>query len=146
MSDNEELIEQYLEKPYWVIDFLPKQVPENSRGQYFNIESFYMSEPQYGLLLQKFVHILTKLNCYEDFCVRSSSGEWVTNPDPQALETWVMERKPLFLLMRSQDAMLAINGDDLYITLYNPKEELLQLVRPLAASEGLFVWKPANQG
>lgn len=145
MSDNEELIDKYLEKPYWVIDFLPKQVPENSRGQYFSIENYYLGEPQYGLLLQKFVHILTKLNCYEDFLVFHSSGEWVNNPAPQTLEKWVKGRKPLFVLMESQDTLLAINGDDLYITLYNPNEEVLQLVSPMAASEGLFLWKPTSQ-
>ena len=25
-------IDDYLEKPYWLIDILPKQVPANSRG------------------------------------------------------------------------------------------------------------------
>ena len=36
------MIEEYLEKPYWVIDILPKQVPADSRGQYFEIEEYYL--------------------------------------------------------------------------------------------------------
>ena len=34
-------IEEYLNKPYWVIDILPKQVPADSKGQYFRIEKYY---------------------------------------------------------------------------------------------------------
>ena len=32
------MIETLLNKPYWVIDILPEQVPEDSAGQYFAIE------------------------------------------------------------------------------------------------------------
>ena len=28
-------IEEYLNKPYWVIDILPKQVSADGKGQYF---------------------------------------------------------------------------------------------------------------
>ena len=39
-------IEEYLNKPYWVIDILPKQVPADGRGQYFRIEKFFLEHPQ----------------------------------------------------------------------------------------------------
>ena len=29
---------ELLEKPYWVVDILPKQVPKDSAGQYFKLE------------------------------------------------------------------------------------------------------------
>ena len=38
-------IEDYLEKTYWVIDPLPRQVPAHSRGQYFRIEEHFRSRP-----------------------------------------------------------------------------------------------------
>ena len=57
------MIDHYLEKPYWVIDILPKQVPANSRGQYFKIEKFFLSQPQYDIIGKKFINILMKLNC-----------------------------------------------------------------------------------
>jgi hypothetical protein len=41
--------------------------------------------------------------------------------------------------------MIALDSNDHYMTLYNPEEELLELVRSLAISEGLFVWKPKHQ-
>ena len=39
-------IEEYLNKPYWVIDILPKQVPADSKGQYFKIEKYFLEHPQ----------------------------------------------------------------------------------------------------
>ena len=38
--------------------------------------------------------------------------------------------------------MVTFSGDDHYMTLYNPDAEMLDLVRQLAAAEGLFVWAP----
>ena len=39
------MIETLLRKPYWVIDILPGQVPEDSAGQYFAIEKYYLRQP-----------------------------------------------------------------------------------------------------
>jgi hypothetical protein len=58
------------------------------------------------------------------------------------VEQWLLERKPLLVFIEASDALLTINGDDIYMTVYNPDEALLQLLRPLAAAEGLFLWKP----
>ena len=33
-------IDDYLEKPYWVVDILPRQVPPNANGQFFRIEDY----------------------------------------------------------------------------------------------------------
>ena len=40
------MIERYLEMPYWLIDILPKRVPEKDRGQYFSIEEYFLEHPQ----------------------------------------------------------------------------------------------------
>ena len=37
-------IEELLEKPYWIIDILPKQVPKDSPGKYFTVEDFFLKE------------------------------------------------------------------------------------------------------
>ncbi len=64
--NQEEKIDDYLNKPYWVIDLLPEQVPTNSRGQYFKIEQYFLQASQMDILCRKFAHILMKLNCYDD--------------------------------------------------------------------------------
>ncbi|MCR5310024.1 MAG: hypothetical protein K6E32_01250 [Lachnospiraceae bacterium] len=69
-----------LEKPYWILDILPKQVPKDSPGQYFAIEDFFLKEQ------------LTEI-----------------------------KKK--------------------HMTVFNPDEELLGLIREISSSEGLFVWK-----
>ena len=38
--------------------------------------------------------------------------------------------------------MVILNGDDLYLSVYDPDLQLRQLLGQLAASEGLFLWKP----
>ena len=40
------------------------------------------------------------------------------------------------------DALFAFAGAEHYLTLYEPDYELLNLVRQLAPSEGLYVWSP----
>ena len=51
-------IEEYLNKPYWVIDILPKQVPADGRGQYFKIEEYYLEHPQIDDIYRRFTNIL----------------------------------------------------------------------------------------
>lgn len=37
--------------------------------------------------------------------------------------------------------MITVNGDYLYMSLYNPNDQLMNLIEKLAGAEGLFVWK-----
>ena len=77
----------------------------------------------------------------------STDGEtWILNESPEGLarrfEESVASHSPLFILIQPGDAMVTFSGDDHYMTLYNPDEELLELVRQCAQAEGLFVWGP----
>ena len=36
-------IDELIEKSYWVVDLLPKQVPNNSEGQYFKVVKYYLN-------------------------------------------------------------------------------------------------------
>lgn len=140
------LIESYLEKPYWVIDILPKQVPENSRGQYFAIERHYSEHPRIDAIYQRFADILLKLNCYEDFDVSSDGEQWLRNPEPKVLEAMVskcmFQLNMLYIFLPAADAMVIISGDDTNMTVYNPSDTTLELLNSLVSSEGLFIWKP----
>ena len=57
-------IEMIMERPYWIIYILPKRVPENSDGQYFKVEQYYLAEPHITVLREKFLEIILKLSCY----------------------------------------------------------------------------------
>ena len=62
----EDRIEPYFERPYWVVDILPVQVPAHSPGQYFAVEEYYLQEPRLSALRRKYLELLLKLNCYFD--------------------------------------------------------------------------------
>ena len=138
-------IEEYLNKPYWVIDILPKQVPAEGRGQYFKIEKYYLEHPQIDIIYRKFSNILLKLNCYEDIDVSHDGEEWMTNPAPHELEAALLkcmaDKQMLYIILKSADVLITVSGDDTYMTVYNPTEEVLELIGSLASSEGLFLWR-----
>ena len=41
--------------------------------------------------------------------------------------------------------MLVSEPDETYMTLFNPDNETLELVKMISAGEGLFVWKPEEK-
>ena len=138
-------IEEYLERPYWVIDMLPKQVPADSKGQYFEIEKYYREHPQIDNIYRKFTNILLKLNCYEDIDGSHDGDEWITNPAPHELKAALLkcmaDKQMFYIILKSADVLITVNGDDTYMTVYNPREEMTELIRSLAGSEGLFLWR-----
>ena len=104
---------ELLEKPYWVVDILPKQVPKDSAGQYFKVEQYFLKRRP--ALCEKFVSVLLKLNCYLDMEVSEDGESWT---------------------------LIVIDWDSTNMTLYNSSEMLLELVRELVVPEGLYLWKP----
>ena len=136
-------IEKLLSEPYWIVDILPKQVPANAGGQYFTIEKYFLSPPHIDAIHHKFVNVILKLNCYDDILVFQVNNEsWVENPAPDDLEQIVLERKPLFVILKQSQTMLSITGDDHNMTVYGPNDETLALMSTIASSEGLYIWKP----
>ena len=137
-------IESLLEKPYWLIDVLPKQVPAGSAGQYFKAEQYFLS--WLDEISWKFARILIRLNCYYDLQMSTDGETWILNESPEDLarrfEESAASHTPLSILIGSDEALVTFSGDDHYLTLYNPDEELLELVRQCAQAEGLFVWGP----
>ena len=85
-------IDELLERPYWVVDPLPEQVPEGGRGQFFAVERLYLLPPRYEELRRRFADILLKLNCYYDFTVvRDEADAGAVNPAPEELVHWVVD-------------------------------------------------------
>ena len=125
-------IEELLEKPYWIIDILPKQVPKDSPGQYFAIEDFFLKE-QLTEIKKKHIDVILKLNCYVDISI---DGE--KNPAPERIRDIMMERYVYIML---GDSMVLSEPDDTHMTVFNPDKELMDLIREISSSEGLFVWK-----
>ena len=129
-------IDELLKTPYWIIDILPKRVPKHSPGQYFAIEDYFLKD-HLTEIKQKHINLVLKLNCYLDISVENA-----INPAPSQIEKTMNEQYVYILL---EDSMILSEPDDTYLTLYNPDEQLLELVTDLATSEGLFVWKGAKK-
>ena len=141
------MIEALLNKPYWVIDILPEQVPEGSAGQYFAIEQYYLQQPGITDIHHRFTDILLKLNCYSDFLVCSSDQEQqICNLEPEKLAFWInTEQKDLQIVLAGEDALITLNHNDTYMTIYNPSEVLINRLRNLALAHGLFLWQPHQE-
>ena len=136
--------EQLLEAPYWVIDMLPRQVPQDGAGQYFAVERYYLEGTQHVRLCRQFADLLLKLNCYHDMLV-CRDEEWIRNPEPAALVAWLtdaLRHGHLCALIDDGDALITASGGDTHLTLYNPSPALLELARQLAVASGLFLWQP----
>ena len=124
--------DEIMDKPYWIIDILPGRVPENSPGQYFRIEKYWM-ENQMAEIRQKKFSLILKLNCYMQISI---DGE--INPTPEKIRNRIKETG---VSVRIGDAMIVSEKDDIYMTLFNPDKPLLAMIRKIASGEGLFVWK-----
>ena len=137
-------MEELLQKPYWVVDFLPRQVPAKSGGQFFAVEEYYLRSP----LRRRFAEVLLKLNCYYEARVCEPETEkWQVNPPPERLFAWIAENeKDLCVLLPAEDTLITVNRDDLYMTVYGPSRDVLELLRPLSAAAGLFLWQPPQEG
>ena len=130
-------IEELLNTPYWIIDILPKQVPAGSAGQYFAIEK-YLRETQLSDIKKKHVNLILKLNCYKDI---SLDEDKEINISPEKIADAIYKQ---YVNIMVDDAMIVSEPEDTYLTIYNPDEDLLTLMKELASGEGMFVWKNDN--
>ena len=126
-------IEELLNQPYWIIDILPYQVPKDSPGQYFAVDS-YIREKQLSEIKERHINLILKLNCYMDITVEEE-----LNPPPKKTAEIMKSR---YVYIMAGDGMILSEPDDTHMTVFNPDEELLKLLKLLASSEGLFLWKP----
>ena len=143
--NSDKVTECLLEKPYWVIDFLPMQVPMDSRGQFFAVERYHLTAERHARLCRQFADVMLGLNCYHDLTVNNSDGDWVKNPEPTTLVTWLneaMQNGNLSVLIDDDKALITASGGDTNLTVYNPPEGLLHLLRLLSAAAGLHLWRP----
>ncbi len=146
--DYDEITERLLQTPYWVIDFLPMQVPQEGRGQYFAVEQYYLTGERHERLCRRFADVVLGLNCYHDLSVNRGGGDWAKNPEPTTLATWLDEalrHGHLCALIDDGTALMTASGGDTHLTLYSPSPDLLRLTRHLVSAAGLHLWQvPQN--
>ena len=138
------MIDIFFEKEHWVVDFLPKQVPENAGGKFFHVEQYYLEPERYIVLRERFCEVLLKLYCYYDLRLFiDDDTEGIFNPDSKLLASHIMDNQSnLCMLLGASEALITLGRDNTNLTVYAPSENLLELIRMLAGAVGLFVWKP----
>ena len=138
------MLEDFFDKEYWVVDFLPKQVPEKAGGRFFSVEEYYLEPSRYAVLRERFSDILLKLYCYYDLRLFvDDDTEGMFNPEPELLASHIKDNQGnLCLLIGTSEGLITLSRNDTNMTVYSPSEDLLELIRTLAGAVGLFVWKP----
>ena len=130
------MTDELLNKPYWIIDILPMQVPADSPGKYFAVEGYFLRN-QLAEIKRKHIHVILKLNCYRKLTVEGED-----NPPPERIAEIMNTR---YVLIGAGDAVILSEPDDTHMTLFRPDGDLLKLVKVLCAGEGLYVWQPPQQ-
>ena len=138
------MIDDFFDKEFWVVDFLPKQVPENAGGRFFSVEQYYLEPTRYTVMRERFSDILLKLYCYYDLRLFvDDDSEGIANPDPELLASHIIDNQGnLCILVGASEGLITLSCDDTNMTVYAPSEDLFELIRMLADAVGLFVWKP----
>ncbi len=132
-------IDELLQSPYWIIDILPAQVPKDSPGQYFAVEDYFLQDRQLEKIKQRHINLVLKLNCYIDIAINE---ELSINPSPEHI---AREMRKRFLYIMTGESLILSEPDDTHMTVFNPDPQLLELIKTIAPSEGLYVWKPSCQ-
>ena len=63
--NHNELVENLLEQPYWVIDFLPMQVPQDARGLFFAVEQYYLTGIRHERLINQLADVVLQCGSNE---------------------------------------------------------------------------------
>ena len=139
-AERDALMGDLLEGPYYLADILPRQVPKDSKGQYFAVDRYFRAPGRYQALRTRFLEILLRLNCFFDMEVTFDSCEtWERNPDPEKLVERAAEtdRFVRFLFIAGE-TMIDLDTMDTYMTVYSKKPEILAMIRELVTASGLF--------
>ncbi|MCR5453693.1 MAG: hypothetical protein K6F33_01740 [Bacteroidales bacterium] len=142
MSDSN-VWEDLRQKPYWIVDILPMKVPVERATQYCAFEKYFVNSFRINGLYSKFVSIVTKLNCYFDLEIKNSDFQ-KQNPQPLELSELILRCVSygyLDMYFPSENSLLTLSNQDLYMTLYNPSDTLMRFASEITVSEGLFLRK-----
>ena len=139
-------VDRLLETQCFIIDFLPKQVPEESGEQFFRIENYLLNNYERFGIKDKIIRIILKAMCY--YPVSVFWGKWIKQPAPEQvveiIDT-IMDNHSgdMNMIFTSKEVLLQFGWDCLNISIYNPDEEMCELFEKIAVSEGMF-WRLAE--
>ncbi len=135
-------IDALLEKKAYLIDIFPQTVPRKADNRYFAVEKIFQKDRTE--ISRKFQNLLLKLYCYYDFEIPEEDCRR-RERTPQEAAEWICkccaEPGAVNILLPEPDALITLDGQDLYMTVYDPDGELKDMLAKLCASEGLFFYE-----
>ena len=131
--DTSTLIDRLLDMPCWIIDILPQRVSKDMADKYVALEREFLHTYE---LRMKFYRFLIKLNCYYRFKVILPDYEEIDDISTDRLKELVGYR---YIQILFDDSLIVSDPDDMYMSLYNPTDTMLDMMSKLAGSEGLFI-------
>lgn len=135
-------IEILLNKPCYVIDMLPKKVPADSEGCFFDVESCFLEHGGQDHFRNKLAAILLKLMCYYPVSVFSyNDGRLTDRPTPQTVADLIVRAKDTLGILFGEDTLFLLEQDCLTVPVYNPDHGMREILSSLVQAEGLFWWK-----
>ena len=139
-------VDRLLETQCFIIDFLPKQVPEESGEQFFRIENYLLNNYERFGIKDKIIRIILKAMCY--YPVSVFWKKWIKQPTPEQVVEIIdsiMDNHSgdMNMIFTSKEVLLQFGWDCLNISIYNPDEEMCELFEKIAVSEGMF-WRLAE--
>ncbi|MFR3727690.1 hypothetical protein [Lacrimispora sp.] len=145
--DREQQVEELLEQPYYVIDFLPRQVQKDEGYFFFEVEEYFLNSNELDRISEKFIHIILKTLCYFEFSVYKE--KWLNSVTPKKLASVIKkvvtkQKGFIYILLSQNNILIEINGGDLHISVFNCNEKVESIMKALAISEGLFLRKFRN--
>ena len=115
------MTQELLDMPFRLVDHLPRRVPDDTEGQYFMVDRYFRQKPQLAVL----------------------HGEaWEKNPDPERFVSLVDDLSGadfVRALFPSADAMIELCANRTQMTVVCSNENATELIRQLAAAEGMFL-------
>ena len=141
-----ELIGELLERPYRIADIFPRRVGRDAPGQYFAVDRYFRGRARMEALHRRMAEVLLRLNCYYDMAVSFDDCEtWERNPDPAVFAERLAAlsgNQFLRVVFPDERAMIDVEPDDTWMTVYGTQGEMTETVRQLAMAEGFFLWEP----
>ena len=89
----EKSIEELLNTDYYIIDILPAQVPEDSPGNFFAVEKYFLDKRRLNAIKQKHINTVLKPACYVNVSLDGEPEE-ATSPIKIAK---AMRERPVFI-------------------------------------------------
>lgn len=139
-----ELVEKLLKEECYVIDFLPKKVPEEYIERFLEVEEYFLQGNEWEHIKEIFIRILLKLQCYCFFRVYNEHWyEEFSICELADMLNHVLTSSNGYMNMLSIDnkLLICIEGSTLNFSIYNATEDILALLSEMATAEGLYIRK-----